>query len=124
MSGSSDKIKIAYVIDRLDTGGTERQLKYFVEGLNRQKFEIALFMLGGEENHLMKPKNADVKTLGVHSLMSRDGFKKVYKFSSHLRYRKFDIIQTFFQDGTIFGVLAGKLAGVQHIFISLRDMRF
>lgn len=124
MSSSLKKIKIAYVIDQLKTGGTERQLKYLIDGLDREQFEVTLFLLRGEEYHLLRPQNADVKTLGVLSLMSRDGFEKLYRFSRQLRENNFEIIQTFFQDGTIFGVLAGKLAGVRHIFISIRDMRF
>jgi L-malate glycosyltransferase len=118
------KTKIAYVIDQLNTGGTERQLKYLIDGLNPDRFEVTLFLLRGEENHLLRPRYAETETLGVLSLMSRDGFIKLYKFSARLRENKFDIIQTFFQDATIFGVLAGKLAGVRHIFISIRDMRF
>jgi glycosyltransferase involved in cell wall biosynthesis len=124
MSGSLIKIKIAYVIDQLKTGGTERQLKFLIDGLDRDRFDVTLFLLRGIEEHLLRPQNADVKTLGVFSLMSLDGFKKLFNFSGHLRENKFDIIQTFFQDATIFGVLAGKLAGVRHIFISVRDMRF
>ena len=124
MNGSSKKIKIAYVIDQLNTGGTERQLKYLIDGLDRDRFEVTLFLLRGEEYHLLRPQHADVKTLGVYSLVSREGFEKLYRFSRQLRENKFEIIQTFFQDGTIFGVLAGKLAGVRHIFISIRDMRF
>ena len=124
MSGSFNKIKIAYVIDQLNTGGTERQLKYLIDGLERDRFDVTLFLLRGIEEHLLRPQNADVKTLGVLSLMSLDGFKKLFNFSGHLRENKFEIIQTFFQDATIFGVLAGKLAGVRHILISIRDMRF
>jgi L-malate glycosyltransferase len=124
MSGSFNKVKIAYVIDQLNTGGTERQLKYLIDGLDRDRFDVTLFLLRGEEYHLLRPQNADVKTLGVLSLMSLDGFKKLFNFSGHLRENKFEIIQTFFQDATIFGVLAGKLAGVRHILISIRDMRF
>ena len=124
MSGSFNKIKIAFVIDQLNTGGTERQLKYLIDGLNRDRFDVTLFLLRGIEEHLLRPQNAEVKTLGVLSLMSLDGFKKLFNFSGYLRENKFEIIQTFFQDATIFGVLAGKLAGVRHILISIRDMRF
>ena len=124
MNASSKKIKIAYVIDQLDTGGTERQLKYLIDGLDRDRFEVTLFLLRGEKYHLLRPQHADVKTLGVYSLVSREGFEKLYRFSCQLREDEFEIVQTFFQDGTIFGVLAGKMAGVGHIFISIRDMRF
>ena len=41
------KIRIAYVIDQMGIGGTERQLKYLLDGLDRQTFEPFLFLLRG-----------------------------------------------------------------------------
>ena len=63
MSGSFNKIKIAYVIDQLNTGGTERQLKYLIDGLNRDRFDVTLFLLRGIEEHLLRPQNAERENL-------------------------------------------------------------
>jgi glycosyltransferase involved in cell wall biosynthesis len=41
-----------------------------------------------------------------------------------LRRRRIDIVQTFFIDATIFGVIAAKLAGVRRIISSRRDLAF
>ena len=95
MGGDLHKIKVAFVIDQLRTGGTERQLKYLIDGLDSNLFEVALFLLRGEENHPLKPDHGTVKTLGVLSLLSRDGFQKLYNFSKYLKEEKIEIVQTF-----------------------------
>lgn len=118
------KIKIAYIIDQLGTGGTERQLKYLIEGLDRSRFNVSLFLLRGDEVHPFKPKKTNIYILNVRSLISIDGLWKLFRFSRLLKEEKYQIIQTFFQDATIFGFLAARLAGVQIVLVSVRDMGF
>ncbi|MCD6565047.1 MAG: glycosyltransferase [Bacteroidales bacterium] len=118
------KINIAYIIDQLGTGGTERQLKLLIDNLDQNKFEASLFLLRGEKKHPLKPDNAKIHLLNINSLISFDGLLKLYKLSRLLKKRKFQIVQTFFQDSAIAGVLAGKMAGVKRIVVSVRDMLF
>ena len=49
---------------------------------------------------------------------------KIFRFSRHLRKEKYDIVQTFFQDATFFGVVAARMAGTNKIIVSVRDMGF
>ena len=123
-NNARNKIKIAFVIDQLGTGGTERQLKLLVEGLDRDQFEPSLYLLRGEADHPMKPDNVPCHVLGIHSLGSLDGLRKICSFSKQLRRTGCNIVQTFFQDAAFCGALAGRLAGVNRILVSVRDMLF
>lgn len=120
----NERIKIAFIIDQLGTGGTERQLKYLVEGLNPNCFDINLILLREGSDHIFKPENIKVCLLGVRSILSFNGLIKMIKLAKYLKEIKCDIAQTFFQDATLFGVIAAKLAGVRNIIVSVRDMLF
>ncbi len=118
------KIRIAFVIDQLNIGGTEKQLVDLICHLDKNRFEIFLYCLRSSSyfSHIELP--CTKKVLGVPSLLSRNGLRKLYKFSQELRYRKIDIIQGFFFDSTLFGVIAAKLAGRVKIIASKRDLGY
>jgi glycosyltransferase involved in cell wall biosynthesis len=118
------KIRIAYIIDKLDIGGTERQLKYLIEGLDNSKFEIFLYLLRGTMDHPMRPNGVETKLLGVDSLLSVNGIRKLLQLSNQLKKDNIHILQTFFQDATVFGVIAAKMAKIDKIVVSIRDMLF
>ena len=70
------------------------------------------------------PENVPAEVLNVGSLLSYNGFRKLLFFKKTLQSRRIQIVQTFFQDATSFGVLAAKLADVPQIVVSIRDMLF
>lgn len=117
-------IRIAYIIDQLGTGGTEKQLKYLLEGLDRCRFEPVLFLLRGQDHHPLRPSSTKVHLLNVSSLISINGCRALFRFSKILKKGEFDIIHTFFQDATIFGVIGARLGGLSNIIVSIRDMLF
>lgn len=123
MNSGNRKIHIAYIIDQLGIGGTEKQLKLLIEGLDREKFKVSLFVLRGSTDYPTKPENADIRNLNVNSLISIDSAKKLFVFKKILQNEDYDILQTFFQDATYFGVLAAKMAGIK-VIVSIRDMMF
>ena len=120
----ANKIKIACIIDQLGTGGTERQLKILIDNLDPSIFDVSLFLLRGDKGHHLKPKNITTHVLDINKLASFDCVLKLLKLSCALKKEKYQIIQTFFQDSTIIGVLAGKIAGINGIVVSIRDMLF
>ncbi|MBU0993960.1 MAG: glycosyltransferase [Proteobacteria bacterium] len=117
------KTHIAYFIDQLGIGGTERQLKFLIEGFDRSRFDITLFLLRGEKEHPFKPQNVQIEMLDVHSLFSFKGLHKLFQTARLLKKHNCRIVQTFFQDATIFGILAAKLSGAKTI-VSIRDLLF
>jgi glycosyltransferase involved in cell wall biosynthesis len=121
---STHKTKIAFVIDQLGTGGTERQLKLLAEGLDRDRFEPSLYLLRGERDHPLKPAGIPCNVLGIHSIGSLNGLRKIWAFSRMLRAEGCNVVHTFFQDAALCGAMAGRLARADRILVSIRDMLF
>lgn len=124
------KIVIAFIIDRLAgsdgmTGGTERQL---IEMANRLMGNICLPIVislrDNPDSEVWQSLRCEKHILHVQSLASPDGIKKLLGLSRLLKRRSIDIVQTFFFDATIFGVLAARLGGVGTVISSRRDMGF
>ena len=117
------KMRIAFLIDQLNIGGTEKQLIELIRNLDKTRFEIFLYCLKDSSyfNDIDLP--CTKKVLGVSSLSSMNCLRMLYKFAKELRYRKIDIIQLFFFDSTFFGIVAAKFAG-KTIISSKRDLGF
>lgn len=124
------KNTIVFIIDFLYTqdgltGGTERQLIELLKNIDQQKFRSILVCLRkypgtpgfdsiSNENHI----------LNVHSLASIKGIIVFLKFIHFLRNRSTDIIQTYFHDSTLFGIMAAWLAGIKTKVSCRRDLGF
>jgi glycosyltransferase involved in cell wall biosynthesis len=118
------RIKLLYLIDQLNIGGTEKQLLAVLERLDRSKFDPYLVCLRPTEYLEQCSVDCHKKVLNVTSLASWDGLQKICSFVRYLKQEKIDIVQTFFFDSTVFGVLAARLAGVKCVLSSRRDMGF
>ena len=118
------KLKVAFIIDEYGIGGTERQLGLLMDGMDQSKFDVSLFFLRNNDGGDGGIGGTKAQVIGVRSLCSLGGMKKIFEFSRLLSKNQFDIVQTFFQDSTLFGILAARLAGIKKIFVSVRDMRF
>lgn len=117
-------IKIAYIIDTIATpsAGTEKQLLMLMNEIDRSKFRPYLICLRNstwlEENrHLF-----DVHVLDVGSLLSMSALKGLLKLKKLHQNESFDIVQTFFKDGNMFGTLAAKFCGIKSVISSRRNL--
>lgn len=83
------KIKLAYLISTLDTGGAERQLLNTVNGMDYNKYEVKIFILK-DRLSLINQLNSNVSTevLHVHSyaniLKLRTVLKKIKIYKPHI----------------------------------------
>jgi glycosyltransferase involved in cell wall biosynthesis len=119
-----NKIKIAYIIDQLAYGGTEKQLINLISNIDLFTFDVTLILLRGSGNFMIPPANIQILNLEINSLSKIESLIKINKLARYLKAGEFDVVQTFFQDATFVGVIAAKMAGVKKIFISIRDMLF
>jgi glycosyltransferase involved in cell wall biosynthesis len=117
-------IRIAFVIDSIvePIGGTERQLLLLIEHLNRQRFAPELYCLTMsdwlERNFNLCP----LHIVGIDSFRHRSSARHILKFAGLLRRNGVDVVQTFFQDGNVAGVIAARLAGIRAIVSSRRGV--
>jgi L-malate glycosyltransferase len=117
------KIKILFCIDNLVRGGTELQLIGLIDRLDRSRFSPYLLTLRPSPKELT-PKDCCHLPWQVPSLFSLNGVGSLFRLVSFLRSEHFQVVQTFFQDSTVFGGMAAFLAGVPIRIASFRDLGF
>ena len=115
--------KILFVIDCLARGGTELQLTGLIDRLDRRAFTPYLCTIRKSDPSLT-PKNCHHLAWNVPRLLSPGGMSKVWQLARFLKREKFTVVQTFFQDATVFGGVAARLAGTPMRLASFRDMGF
>jgi L-malate glycosyltransferase len=124
------KISILFLIDCLTTrdgltGGTERQLVQIVTRLDRQRFNPILVCLREDpKSPIWESIDCEKHILDVYSLGSISGIAKFVSFVAFLKRKKVNIIQTYFFDSTVFGILAAKVARIGVTISCRRDMGF
>lgn len=116
-------VKILFCIDNLVRGGTELQLIGLIDRLDRRRYEPYLLTIRPSDPRLT-PANCTHLAWDVPKLISIDGVKKIFTLIQFLRREKISIVQTFFQDSTLFAGTAAWLARVPARIASCRDLAF
>ncbi len=120
---SQPPIKILYCIDSLERSGTELQLIGLIDRLDRSRFDPHLLTIRPSDPGLT-PRNCRYLNWDVPRLLSPTGASALWRLRSLLRREGFQVVQTFFQDSTLLGGTAAKLAGVPIRLASFRDLGF
>ncbi len=119
------KPRILQLIDSFDEGGSERQAIQLTRLLHESgKYDVALASL--------KPSGAlrgDVEELGLGSIRSypltsfydRNALRQLRSFMRHLQAEKIELLHTHDFYTNIFGMAAGRLAGVKVRIASCRE---
>jgi L-malate glycosyltransferase len=116
-------IKILFCIDNLVRGGTELQLIGLIDRLDRSRFSPHLLTIRPSPVELT-PVDCPHLAWDVPRLISPGGVRDMWRLSRYLRREKFQVVQTFFQDSTVFGGVAGRLAAVPIRLACFRDLGF
>ena len=114
---------ILFGIDAMARGGTELQLRGLIDRLDRSKFEPHLLTLRNRDASLV-PADCAHLDLHVPSLVGLHAARELMRTVQYLRRHRIQVVQTFFQDSTLFGGLAARLAGVPKRLVSFRDLGF
>jgi glycosyltransferase involved in cell wall biosynthesis len=119
------KIRIAYLIDTIDSdkGGTEKQLFNIIQRLNRNLFEVTFVCLYESPWMTRNPLPCEVVALGYRGFL-KPSFPLVFlRYLRLLSDRRFDLVQTFFEDSMFIGYLGKLLSSNRHaLVISRRDL--
>lgn len=120
------KLKIAYFIDSMNAiAGTEKHLIHLINRLDPNRFEAYLFCLKKPSSDFSPGQvNAAYHEIGIGRLGSLATLRKVIAVAWRLRRLKIDIVHTFFIDANIVGILCARLAGIEVIVSSRRDLGF
>jgi glycosyltransferase involved in cell wall biosynthesis len=116
-------VKVLYCIDNLLRGGTELQLAGVIERLDPQKYRPYLLTIRPSDP-LLTPSNCTHLAWSVPKLFSPSGLKAVWQLKRWMKSEQIDIVQTFFQDSTVFGGLSAAWARVPARIACFRDLGF
>lgn len=118
--------RIAYVIDSIAglSSGTEQQLYMLLKRLDRTRFEPIVVCLRSSEWLESNSLPCEVHILHLRSLMSTDFVRALMEFRQIHQRTPLDIVQTFFFDADIFGIIASHSAGIKTIIASRRNIGY
>ncbi len=119
----ASRIRILYAIDSLARGGTELQLKGLIDRLDRTRYEPHLCTFRPTEPELL-PDDCAHHFLDLRTLLSPSGWNAFRSLRSLLKRKRFDVVQTFFQDPTLLVGAASRSAGVPMRLACFRDLGF
>ena len=113
------KIKILYLLNSSEIGGTEKSLLLLIDNLNKKKFDIYIICLRGEGTFTdeIKKRNifAYIYDLKKEPLSIFIVYKKIKKINP-------DICQSFLFISNLIGRILGKIAGIKIIISSQRSV--
>ncbi len=115
-----ERIKILFLIDELLVGGTENQLILLTENLPRDSFEPIIGVLrktGYQETLKLKTPIVDFKWSGIPLIKNLSLLRRI---RNYLDKEKFDILQTYFADATVYGAWAARLCRQRPYLITTR----
>ncbi len=114
---AADPVRVSFVIDRLTRAGTESQLVALINKLDRTRVRPSLVLLDGEDDlsRALEPAGCPVVRLGVRKLLSRGGVRAAGRLRAFWRESRPDVVQTYFQDSSYFGVPVARAAGVKAV---------
>lgn len=118
------RIKILFIIDKMEIGGTERQIHSVISRLNLDLFEPILCCLRDSRPGAILTPQCEKIVLYVNSFYSVRALCMLYRLVNYLKTERIQIVQTFFIDATIMGMLAAWLAGVKVRISCRRDLGF
>ena len=119
------KIKIAYLIDTIssDKAGTEKQLLNLIERLDRGLFRVTLVCLHESTWLTRNDLPCELIILGYKGFLKPNFPSVLWRYLCLLKERRFDIVQTFFEDSMFVGCLGKFFSSVQHaLIVSRRDL--
>jgi L-malate glycosyltransferase len=122
-ANASSPSRIMFCIDQLVRGGTELQLMGLIDRLDRDRYSPYLLTICPTDPALI-PENCEHVDLSVPKLFSLAGIRSLWWLAGFLRREKIGVVQTYFQDSTVFAGLAARIAGTPARIACFRDLAF
>lgn len=115
-------LKVAYFIDALNVGGTESQLVMLINSMDRARILSHLFCLRPAQNPMSEIAHCPNFQLNVATFKSLSTWVQIARTAIWLRREQIDVVQTYFPDASLFGLVAGRIAQRPVTVMCHRDM--
>jgi glycosyltransferase involved in cell wall biosynthesis len=122
-ANKNSRTRILFCIDQLVRGGTELQLIGLIDHLDRDRYSPYLLTIRPTDPQLI-PEDCEHFDLNVPKLFSIAGLRSLWWLAGFLRHENIQIVQTYFQDSTVFAGLAARIAGTPARIACFRDLAF
>ena len=115
-----DRLRVLFVIDELDIGGTEQQILELARRIDRTRFEpmVCCFRHG--------TKARELEALGVRVLHEPKNLKAdpglIVRLARRMRQERIDLVQTYLWTANTWARLAARMAGIRHVVASERNV--
>lgn len=121
--GRPRRKKILFCIDSLARAGTELQMVGLITRLDRDRHAPYLFTLRASPDDVA-PEDCPHLHWQVPRLISGNGLQTAWRLLRFLRRERFDVVQAYFPDATLFCGTVARLAGVPVRLACFRDLGF
>lgn len=118
-------IRILYMIDYLDWGGSENHLYDLVTHLDPGRFEPHIvYFKGGDVSRRLESRGFRTWQAGIHRINSLNALARLPELIGYIRKNRIQIVHTLHLKADIYGTLLGRMARVPVIISSRRDTGF
>jgi glycosyltransferase involved in cell wall biosynthesis len=119
----SERVRVFYLIDKLQRAGAQVHLAHLASGLDRARFEarVGCLLREGPVAEQLRDRGVPVECLGLGVLYRPSGWVGLLRLARRLRELRIEVLHTYLISSNVFGTLAGRLARVPVIITSRRD---
>lgn len=117
------KIKLLFVIDKLNIGGAQSHILQLLKGMNRDRFSLYLCCLMEEGDLFEETKNTGTSAFVLHvkRIYGPSGIRGMFKLARFIKMEGIDVVHTLLFSANILGNLSAKLAHAPLIISGRRD---
>ena len=116
-------MKLLFVIHSLKFGGAERQLVELIKGLNRLQYDVHLICLDNAAEGYTPLLHQNGIIINYFSRTHKYDFRPIFSIYRYIKEKKIDLVHTFENLGSLYGLLAAKLSGRPVISSAIRNSK-
>jgi len=116
-------VKLLFIIHSLKFGGAERQLVELIKGLNRRTYEVHLVCLDNVSEGYTELLTRIGVNIHYFSRSYKYDLRPIFSICRFIKEKQIDLVHTFENLGSLFGLSAAKLSGRPVVCSAVRNAK-